>query len=187
MQLKESYEYDLSRRPLHLLRLCLYFSEVYLAVVLCLGCLATLLTTWVLHLYHTSPEKPMSRFYRKFASTILVPFFNLNFCAKKKQKVTHGDDLDPPHYVNKATPVPSRSTSVTSLKLPPSPRLKTDVKIVDNSSKEVFGSDESEEEEIPTYTWQELASLFDYFFLWLFGAVLVVITTVILALLYVDY
>ena len=162
-------------------------SEVYLAVVLCLGCLATLLTTWVLNLYHTSPEKPMRLFYRKFASTVLVPFFDLTICAKKKRKGTQGDERDPPHHVSKVTPMPSRPLSVMSGKLASDLRIKTDVKTVDICGKEAFGNDESEEQEIPTYTWQELASLFDYFFLWLFGAVLVVVTTVILSLLYADY
>ena len=129
----------------------------------------------------------MRPFYRKFASMVLVRFFNLTICAKKKRKATDGDDLDPLHRMNKVTPMPLSPLSVMSPKLAPDFRLKPDVKTVDNNDKEAFRSEESEEEETPTYTWQELASLFDYFFLWLFGAVLVVITTVILALLYAGY
>ena len=49
-------------------------AEVYLAAVLCLGVLATLLTTWVLRLYHTPSHKPVPRFYRTFAHFVAHPF-----------------------------------------------------------------------------------------------------------------
>ena len=163
------------------------FSEVYLAVVLCLGCLATLLTTWVLNLYHTSPEKPMGQHYRKFATTMLVPFSNFINCNKKKQEHTHGDESGRPHHVTKVTPMPPGPVTAMSRKLPLEHSFMGDVKIVLANGKESLGSDEIEEEQTPTYTWQELASLFDCFFLWLFGGILVVLTTVIMSLLYADY
>ena len=74
-----------------------------------------------------------------------------------------------------------------SRKLPLEHSFMGDVKIVLANGKESLGSDEIEEEQTPTYTWQELASLFDCFFLWLFGGILVVLTTVIMSLLYADY
>ena len=165
----------------------LHFPEVYLAVVLCLGCLATLLTTWILNLYHTSPEKPIGQYYRKFATTILVPFSSFINCNKKKQDDTHGDGSGRPHHVTKVTPMPSRPVTVMSRKLPLDHKLNGDIKIVDVSGEEPFGSDKAEEGTTPTYTWQELASLFDCFFLWLFAAALVILTTVFMSLLYADY
>ena len=129
----------------------------------------------------------MSRFYRKLASTVLIPLFNLNICAKNKQRDVHEDELNPPQHVNKVSPMPSRPIFVMSRELTSDYRLETDVQTMDVNGEEAFGGSDSKEKEIPTYTWQELAIWFDYFFLWLFGVVLVVITTVILALLYVDY
>ena len=83
--------------------------------------------------------------------------------------------------------MPSRPVTVMSRKLPLDQKLNGDIKIVDVSSKEPFGSDKTEEETTSTYTWQELASLFDWFFLWLFAAALVILTTVFISLLYADY
>ena len=57
---------------------------MYLACVLCLGVLATLLTTWVLHLYHKPDDLPMHRLYIVVAKTVLAPF---NSCKRKSQKV----------------------------------------------------------------------------------------------------
>ena len=167
---------------------CMFFSEVYLATVQCLGSLATLLTTWVLHLYHTSPEKPIGPFYRKFASTVLEPFFILTKCSKKKTKDAQTDDLDPPHYVKKVAPVPSRPMSATSQFPASGSHLNGDIKPIGIADvQETFGSDDNEEERTRTYTWQELAALVDHLCLWVFGAALVILTTIILGLLHGSY
>ena len=132
----------------------------------------------------------MSSFYRKFASNVLVPFYRLTTWKKNKTKVGHGDDLDPHGGENSLKTEPLRLVSSTSQ------NDKTEDRDRNDSVKTVrgldvlgaFGSDDGKEvEETPTYTWQELSVLFDYFFLWLFGAILAVLTTAIFALLYADY
>jgi len=159
-----------------------------MATVLGLCSIATLLTMWVLRLYHTSPDKPVSPFYRKFASAVLVPFSQLTHCGKKKTKVAHGDDLDPPAYTNKVAPLPSPPKLVASQEPTRVFYLSGDSKSASITEvEEIYGSDDSEEEITPTYTWRELSALLDYFCLWMFGAVLVIITTVIFGLMYASY
>ena len=132
----------------------------------------------------------MSPFYRKFASNVLVPFYRLTTWKKNKSKVGHEDDLDPQGGEN------SWKTEPLSLVSSTSQNDKTEDRGKNGSVKTVrgvdvhgaFGSDDGKEvEETPTYTWQELSVLFDYFFLWLFGTILAVLTTVIFALLYAEY
>ena len=167
----------------------IFVSEVYLATVLCLGCLATLLTLWVLNLHHTSPDEPMSPFYRKLASAILVPFSQLTSCSKRT-KDNSEDDLNPPPLyvsnVHKVAPMSPRPVSAMSRK----PRTTghylndgTNTMRVD----EIFGSDDREGGETRTYTWQELSVLLDYFCFWIFGAALVILTSIIMGLLHGYY
>ena len=48
-------------------------------------------------------------------------------------------------------------------------------------------SDEPGEATRRALTWQEIAFLLDYFFLWVFGVLLVLLTTIIITLLYAKY
>ena len=56
------------------------------------------------------------------------------------------------------------------------------------NGNDVTGGDVCGREETdPIYTWQEIAVLLDYLFLWLFAVNLIIVSTVILSLLYAKY
>ena len=158
-----------------------------MAVVLCMGCLATLLTTWVLRLYHKASDQPVTPFYHVLATRVLVPFKNCTRCKKK-----HEDD-------DKVNPAPHNKTKVVPLQARPVSALKsrrkfvgfgTSLKITElpDGMDDVTGGDVCGREETdPIYTWQEIAVLLDYLFLWLFAVNLIIVSTVILSLLYAKY
>ncbi|XP_076437028.1 neuronal acetylcholine receptor subunit beta-3-like [Babylonia areolata] len=171
--------------------------QVYLAVVLCLGCLATILTTWILRLYHHPADKPVSTIYLALATRVLVPLRDRT-CFRKRPggrgnafqnmttRISPGDLASPRGVAG------SQNTG----------RTPTDVGAVSfgdaNSAPEKDAADilgqkggscKAWEVTRPAaaITWQELAALLDGFLFWVFAVSLVVVTTVIFSLLYVNY
>ena len=201
-------------------------SEVYLAAVLCLGVLATLLTTWVLHLYHTPSHKPIPRIYRTFASYVTNPLGHCNRCWRRKKKGTESDDVTAKSNVRRSrNQVQPLDRDITIL---PLSKMEYDDNQYDRSQQYDAGVDRYEAvaplEGIGMYnglgqysnfeqyncveqdgmtrqhhshsegsdrklelTWQDLAVLFDRFFLWTFGVLLFVTTLFMILILYKDY
>ena len=165
--------------------------------MLCLGCLATLLTTWVLHLYHTNGDQPVTPLYHVLASRLLAPFQGLTRCNKNKD-VSSDENTDQNRFSKAAKVAPLQASPKSALALVPPKNTPTDfgttslkmMQLDGNSPERVAGSDVGESGgggTDPTYTWQEIAAMLDHFFLWLFAVMLVVLTTVILSLLYAKY
>ena len=152
-------------------------------MVLCMGCLATLLTTWVLNLYHKPSDKPVTPFYHALVARGLVPL--RKFCTRSKKKDEHDD--------NKMDPVPHSKTKVVSLQPRPESTLASRKKFMDfaslrNGADDVTGTDAGgRERTVVTFTWQEVAVQLDHLFLWVFAVNLIIVTTVIFALLYAKY
>ncbi|KAK7495779.1 hypothetical protein BaRGS_00012999 [Batillaria attramentaria] len=157
--------------------------QVYLAVVLCLGVLFTLLTTWVLHLYHTSPSKPMSALYTKLATRILVPCRDFTHLRRKRNRglETGGSNDGPGFPGNRIAPLRVKEISA----LPSSEKTEADVQIP-TDGPECFAAEYSGQA-TPVYSWQELAALFDTFFLWTSGLCMSIVTVVVLTLLHAGY
>ncbi|XP_076436921.1 neuronal acetylcholine receptor subunit alpha-6-like [Babylonia areolata] len=174
--------------------------QVYLAVILCLGCLATVLTTWILRLYHQPADKPLSAFYLALATRILVP---LRDCARLRKRSDESKHGGRDTFPSKATttrihpaglPSPRGSGQETSCRgqseLGASVSLFTDV-TSKPGGKEADVSDhrEGEAREVndTALTWQELAALLDFFLFCVLAVLMVIVTTVIFSLLYVNY
>ncbi|KAL8596983.1 hypothetical protein ACOMHN_054714 [Nucella lapillus] len=60
-------------------------TEVYLAIVLVLGVMATVLACWVLHVHHRPDTHPVSSSMRFTITRILRPLWNFNPCSRLKR------------------------------------------------------------------------------------------------------
>ena len=194
-------------------------AEIYLSVVLCIGCLATLLTMAVLHIYKQPSSKPVHPALRKLATKFLIPFRDFTYCGctrrNKTENQTDAANTTFRHGCNSANKVApeigtrlseidrgiqTQSSALTELKgAQPAARednrgdfrYKVDeygvTSLPDDRGSESGSCNNSGREETPTVSWQELASLFDHLFLYVFSFVLVTLTVVVLSLLYAYY
>ena len=189
-------------------------AEIYLSVVLCVGCLATLLTMAVLHIHKRPSSKPVHPALRKLATKFLIPFRDFTYCGcarrKKTENRTDAANTTLRHGRNSASKVvpeigtrlsggeeidrgsQTESSDLTELK-GAQPVAREDNRgdfrcyKVDEYGSESGSCNNSGREETPTVSWQELASLFDHLFLYAFSFVLVTLTVVVLSLLYACY
>ncbi|KAL8617711.1 hypothetical protein ACOMHN_039659 [Nucella lapillus] len=175
--------------------------QVYLAVVLCLGCLATLLTTLVLHFYHHPADKPLSKFCITLATRILIPLRDCSCFRKRSHK--HGGGNTTHAILSRKNPVfPAdsrpRSSKLTQRNVGDFGTMNItnvdglpmkDAEGFDHQGTKLQGSgrDSAWEATEPALTWQEFAALLDKFLFCFFAALLLVLTTVIFSLLYANY
>ncbi|KAK7460711.1 hypothetical protein BaRGS_00038879, partial [Batillaria attramentaria] len=162
--------------------------QVYLAIVLGLGVLATLLTTWVLHLYHRDASTPMSSFMRFFVRHVLAPLKYCT-CCKKRQDSKEKERYNARNSSDKETrnKVAPADTTPTIL-LPLSKGSGFDEAPVSRESRETDGArSRASRDEREDYTWPEVAAMADRFFLILFSAVMMVVTSCSVGVLYTGY
>ena len=132
-----------------------------------MGVAATLLTTWVLHVYHSPSTKQVSAAYQRFTKHVTLPFFNLThrFKPHRYSKCSQRNQVEP------KTQKPM-SKKFKSQEIPQDVADNTDC----STSYELF-----------LFNWFDVAGLMDHFFLWVFGFALVNVSVVILGILYAEY
>ena len=155
---------------------------MYLAVVLCLGVLATLLTGWVLHLYHRHPARPMSTTMRYFVARVLVPLRDWTCLCERRGRATRVQPAFTPAEkqraetgaasLGKATGREKAEGGRTSLE-----KLQTAFPPAEEA--EVTTDEES--------TWQEVAAMFDRLFLVLYLIIMPAVSGTVLVILYDSY
>ena len=159
----------------------LFFPEVYLAIVLCLGVLATLLTGWVLSLYHRHPSYPMSTIMRVVVARVLLPLRDWTCCRRLGKDTQVQPAFTPSEKLKMGQSRPAslgKEHGREEVEVG-SPRGKIKTVLPPTQEAEVRLDEES--------TWQEVAAMFDRLFLILYLIIIAVVSGTILVLLYQDY
>ncbi|XP_076454800.1 neuronal acetylcholine receptor subunit non-alpha-2-like [Babylonia areolata] len=165
--------------------------QVYLAIVLCMGVLASLVTIWVLSIHHRPESEAMSKPMRIFVSKLLIPFYTLS-CLKNKPADDKVVEIDPdPELFGRNLVAPGLSSRCSSA-APNSTRFPGHKVGNGGEEKKVRLSSAWEESEKhaqqrPEVTWQEVAVMVDRLMLFTFLFVIFVLTLIILSVLYDRY
>ncbi|XP_076454827.1 5-hydroxytryptamine receptor 3A-like [Babylonia areolata] len=157
--------------------------QVYLAIVLCLSVLATILTCWVVLVHFRDPSSPVSPTMRVLVRRVLVPLRDVTRCTRRK----------------------TRRSKVSHLGKP-SPGKDADLELNDCSARRRDDDDDDgdddcvrkpprpmapesdrKEEEEAMPSWPEIAALFDNFFFMMYMVIKPLLTIIVLSVIYDGY